>query len=183
MISPRNRTLSFRSLICLTLGFAAALLSSHAWAEKSLALAWNPSPDVSVTGYYLYTREENALTPTKTDIGLNTQASVSGLKEGLKYTFTVTAYNAFGLESAPSNEAVFTVPVPLQLRPPPSPTSARSVRFPAAPGRWYELQASADLQTWVTIWQTGVANTYSWVEFQDLQSPKFKSRFYRLKVH
>jgi hypothetical protein len=37
-------------------------------------------------------------------------ATIPDLKPGRKYYFAVTAYNAFGMESLPSNEAKFTVP-------------------------------------------------------------------------
>jgi chitin-binding protein len=152
-------------------------------AETSVTLAWNPSSDASVTGYYVYSREENSATATRTNVGVATQSRIGGLKEGARYAFTVTAYNAAGAESVPSNEAAYVVPVPIRMINPSPATGYKRVRFPAAPGHWYELQASTNLLTWTTIWQTGVANSYSWVEFQDPQSKTLKARFYRLVVH
>jgi len=152
-------------------------------AELAVTLAWDPSPDASVAGYYVYAREENSVAPVRINAGAATQTRIASLKEGLRYAFTVTAYTASGVESVPSNEAVFVVPVPLRLPTSVSPTGFRRIQFPIAPGRWYELQASTDLRSWQTIWQTGVANSYSWVEFQDPLSGMLKCRFYRLQVH
>lgn len=179
----RNR-ISFRqfSIIVPLIACCLSLLAS-AHAERSVSLAWSPSPDPSVAGYYVYSREENASTATRVSAGPNTQATVTGLKEGLQYSFTVTAYNASGTESAPSNEAFWTVPVPLNLLAGLPPGFFSRLQFPAAPGHWYELQASTNLKNWTTIWQSGTATTYSWTEVNDTKSGSYKSRFYRLQIH
>lgn len=152
-------------------------------AETAVTLAWDQSNDFNIAGYCVYAREENSSTPTRINVGAATLFKIGGLKEGLRYAFTVTAYNASGIESIPSNEVIYTVPVPLRIAPPPLATGFMKLQFPAAPGHWYEMQASSDLQTWATIWQTGVANTYSWVEYQDPQSRTLKRRHYRLVIH
>jgi hypothetical protein len=172
-----------RLLSSLAAGALWLALASSAEAERSLTLAWNPSSSATVTGYYLYALEENALVPTRIDAGAATQVTVTGLKEGLRYGFTVTARDGVGIESVPSSELIYVVPVPLGITPPTSATGLARLRFPVAPGHWYELQASTNLKDWSSIWQTGVANTYSWVEFQDPQSLGNGSRFYRLQVH
>ena len=171
-----------RAFAAVTAACWLAMIAS-ASAEQSVTLAWNPSANSTVIGYRVYTREENATTATSINVPGLTQVTVPGLKEGLRYTFTVTSYNAAGSESVPSNEVVFTVPVPLQLLPATTPAGGKRLQFPAAPGRWYELQASADLKNWTTIWQTGVAITYAWTGFTDPQSATLKSRYYRLQVH
>lgn len=162
-------------------------------AERSVTLAWERSSDPAAVGYYVYSLEENASTPTRYNVAGLTQVTVPSLKEGLRYTFKVTAYSAAGLESAPSNEAAFVVPVPLELLPGTTVADAKRLRFPMAPGHWYELQASTNLTTWVTIWQTGTASTYAWTEYLDTKSAipvknsplnvYLPSRYYRLKVH
>jgi len=161
---------------------ALGLLNS-ALAVDSVTLAWNPSSSTAVSGYYVYAWEEDAIEPIKIDAGSDSFAAVNGLKEGLSYTFRVTAYNAYGLESQPSAGLPYRVPVPLRMMQPLSNSSAPSIQFPAAPGRWYELQASTDLSNWTTIWQTGIANNYSQMEYQDPRSRYYPSRFYRLLVH
>lgn len=160
-------------------------------AEQSVTLAWDRSTDLTAIGYRVYTQEENAAAATSINVGGLTQVTLPGLKEGLRYTFTVTSYNAAGVESVPSSEARFVVPVPLRLLPGTTIAAAKRLQFPMAPGHWYELQASSDLKTWVTIWQTGTASSYAWTEFQDPLSvitindhreTGFRSRFYRLRI-
>jgi hypothetical protein len=172
-----SRWLSAGFVAAVCLGWACA-----ARAERAVTLAWNPSTG-PVAGYYVYAWEENATAPMRVDAGNSTVAQVSGLKEGLRYVFQVTAYNTSRVESVPTSGLPYTVPVPIELLPPlPGSTSCR-IRFPAAPGRWYELQASTDLVQWTTIWQTGLANNYSWVDYQDPRSRYYKTRYYRLQVH
>jgi len=178
-ISSRVRLL----LAAVVAVFIGTVAPDTALAERAITLAWNPSPGTGVAGYYVYAWEENAATPERIDAGANAYAIVSGLKEGLRYSFSVTAYNVYQAESPPSPEVSFKVPVPMSLLPGSSPSSPRRIRFPAAPGKWYELQASTDLINWTTIWQTGVANNYSWIEYQDPRARYYTSRFYRLEVH
>lgn len=166
----------------LSLGLAWFGLPQLSVAERSIKLAWNAGTDASAAGYKVYALEENANQPIALDVGFNGQAEVKGLKEGLEYTFYVTAYNFLGMESPPSSPIAYRVPVPMQMTPS-SVSNPGKIRFPAAPGRWYELEASTDMLNWTTIWQTGVANSYSWIEYQDPRARYYTSRFYRLKVH
>src|SRR5262245_1159528 len=84
-------------------------------AESSVTLAWDRTSYPSAVGYRIYAREENTATATTFNVLGLTQVTVPGLKEGLRYTFTVTSYNASGVESIPSNTAEFVVPVSLNL--------------------------------------------------------------------
>ena len=152
------------------------------FAERSVTLAWNPSQSPGVAGYYLYVLEENSVTPTRITIGNTNQTTVSTLKEGLHYSFTITAFNASGMESVPSNEALFVVPVPLSMVAVSS-NGLKRIQFQGAPGRSYELQASSDLSTWSTIWQSGMVATYGPLEYEDIASGVLGHRFYRLVVH
>jgi hypothetical protein len=151
-----------------------------ALALRSITLGWNPSGGVS--GYNVYALEENGLLPTKTNVGLSNQTTISGLKEGLTYRFTVTAYNQLGLESLPSSPVLYTVPVPLELIRPSGTNRNFRLRFPVSPGRQYELQASSDLKAWTTIWQTSNLLVYSQADYEDRRSGNPKSQFYRLIV-
>lgn len=158
------------------------LVVSQAMAERTVTLAWNPPADGSAAGFYVYCHEEGADSPIRLDVGGVTRTSVGGLKEGLRYRFFVTTYNHARVESAPSNEATLDVPVPIFLNRPASPTAIRRLRFPAAPGRAYVVEASPNLRDWSPIWQTGLATTYGWVEIPDLQSASLPQRFYRLRI-
>lgn len=178
--SARRRNLRWLSV---------AALSTLLWlgqptrvqAERSVSLSWNRSQNSTVTGYYVYAYEENSPTPTRIDVGNTNQVVLPSLKEGLRYTFTITAHNGAGTESPPSDEALVMVPVPLQLLSD-SLTGLRRIEFPGAPGRRYELQASTDLKNWNTLWQSGQVSIYGTVTFEDPESAVIMQRFYRLLV-
>jgi hypothetical protein len=186
--SDRNQPLntgrfSPRLWLTLTIGLFWMALVGVASAQQWVSMAWDQSPDPSVAGYSVYYQAQNSTNVIRVDVGNNTQAVVTGLQVGQTYTFTVKAYNEAGVESAPSNPAVYVVPQALQLSTLLGPTVPTSLRFQASPGHWYEVQASTDLSTWTTIWQTGVANAYSWIAWQDPQSSSYPSRFYRVQAH
>jgi Bacterial Ig domain/Fibronectin type III domain len=82
-----------------------------AFALSSASLAWDPSPDPSVTAYQLkYGTASGAYSQT-IDVGNTTTATVSNLSPGQTYYFVVTAFNGSGMESMPSNEITFTLAI------------------------------------------------------------------------
>lgn len=92
-------------------GIAAALMVvATAHAGVSVSLAWNPSPDPSVTGYYLYYHLKGRTNISRINVGKSTKATIPNLQPGQTYAFYATAHNAAGLESLPSNEVYYTVP-------------------------------------------------------------------------
>ena len=158
--------------------------SLSAKAVQSVTLAWDRSSDSSAVGYRVYAYEENTAEPTSYNVFGLTKVTLPGLKEGLRYTFKVTSYNAAGVESTPSNSAEVNVPVPLQMLPGATPNDLKRLQFPVAPGHWYELQSSTDLRTWTTVQQTPVATNYTWTEVQEPPTAvKRMHRFFRLQVH
>jgi hypothetical protein len=187
MIAEKNTSNPLRpaatKLVLFILTFALWCSSEYsALALRSITLGWNPNSNGSVSGYNVYALEENGLLPTKTNVGLSNQATITGLKEGLTYRFTVTSYNQLGLESLPSSPLLFTVPVPLELIRPTGTNKNVRLRFPVTPGRQYELQASSDLKAWTTIWQTSSLLFYTQADYEDLRSGNLKSQFYRLVI-
>lgn len=72
-------------------------LSCRAQAA-SIGLQWDPSPDV-VAGYKIY---QGGL-PAATVGASETKGTVSNLVAGVSYSFFVTAFDANGVESDPSN--------------------------------------------------------------------------------
>jgi hypothetical protein len=94
------------------------LLHSPVQAGQSVTLAWNPSADTNVTGYFVYGGVASQNYTNKVDAGNGTNATISGLVEGTTYFFAVTAYNILGLESIPSNEASYSVPSAVGNQPP-----------------------------------------------------------------
>lgn len=91
--------------------FVAVLFFALPASSEALnvTLSWDPSTDSSVVGYKVYYDRDSSVPPyTGTDalqgpspinVGRNTQITLSGLQDGTVYYFTVTAYNAQGLES------------------------------------------------------------------------------------
>ena len=123
------------------------------------------------------------------DVGDTTTATVGGLQEGLNYFFSVSAYDAVGLSSAPSDEIWYQVPMrpgtdpSVQLAAGSQPGVAAHIGFSASPNRIYELQATDDFQSWTTIWYSSPAPTIRWLEFSDSDTTASGTRFYRLEVH
>lgn len=155
---------------------------SHARASQNVRLAWDPPPNVTIAGYYLYCGNEDGVYTNKIDIGNNTTTSVSGLQEGQTYHFAVAAYNATGVESALSNDTSYLTPGWLRLLGVMN-FGAMGMEFPVAPGHWYEIQASINLNSWTTIGHTGTATSNAWTQFSDSQAGQFPTRYYRLILH
>lgn len=161
----------------------ALFLCATAKGTQSVTLGWNSSPSPSVAGFYLYFGTESGTYSTRVNEGTNTQVTIDGLQEGLTYYFALTAYTAAGIESAPAPEITYVVPGILAVDPATSPGNPLNIQFPVAPGHWYEIQASEDLKSWATIWQTATVTSNSWLGYQDWQSGLYPMRFYRLVSH
>jgi len=90
---------------------AAALMCSHCAAQmSSIVLAWNSDADPTVAGFRVHYGASSGQYTQTDDVGNATTATISGLSAGETYYFVVTAYNAAGDESAPSNEISSTTP-------------------------------------------------------------------------
>jgi hypothetical protein len=104
----------------LLLGLAWLLaLLSRAEAAGTLTMAWDAPttytdgsaiPPGAITGYTLYLGTTSGVYPIVRDVGLVTQATVTGLNDGLAYYAVVTAYDSAHQESAVSTPEVL-VPV------------------------------------------------------------------------
>lgn len=90
------------AILFLTGSFAMAQ------ATQSLNLVWDASPDSTVSGYRVYYGTSSGNYTTVIDVGNTTTATISNLTPGTTYYFVVTAYNASGVESTPSNETAAT---------------------------------------------------------------------------
>jgi hypothetical protein len=170
------------------LGFAGAVLlvtGFHAAAQgaQTLSLAWNANKDKKVAGYFLHYGTQSSNYTARISVPKKKPAvTVSGLKEGATYYFTVTAYDSKGVESQPSAEIPYIVPGVLALSQGTHPGDPARVKFPVAPKHMYEVQATDDMRSWATIGQvTGVTNC--WVEFDDTAAAQHQQRFYRLVLH
>jgi hypothetical protein len=76
-------------------------------ATVSVRLAWDPSPDPSVTGYKIYYSKSNWDLAVVVDAGNRTEFTVAGLERGVTYRFAAKAYNQKGEESSFSNVVMF----------------------------------------------------------------------------
>jgi len=157
----------------------ALVFGPAADAAQSLALIWNPSTAAGVTGYHIYYGTDGTNFQYVIDAGTNTSYTVTGLQEGQTNSFVVTAYNAQGVESAPSNLISYIVPGLVDLAPKAGPRSPTVIRFVVAPGHTFQVQASVDLTTWNTIGQI-IATSNAWTQVEDLEGVNLKQRFYRL---
>jgi hypothetical protein len=90
---------------------AALFVAGTSFAQAStVTLEWEPSPDPDVVGYRLYYGTASGNLSNLIDTGSFTRGTVSNLMAGVTYYFAVTAYDAAGLESLPSDEISYTVP-------------------------------------------------------------------------
>jgi len=172
--------------LCLSLGSVEA-------TTRSITLAWDPSPDPSVVGYYLYYGTASHVYGEKVDAGSATSATVEGLFVAETYFFAVTAYNQQQMESEPSGEVVYTVPAPdpepisppvtgqLRIARGPAPGSPNPLELLVPPTYQYQIQASQDLKSWETI-HSSVSLSTNWTTWVDPQATRFPERFYRLAL-
>lgn len=96
----------------LALALYLALFSSLRLFAAQVQLGWDPSPDATITGYRVHHGASSGNYSTSIDVGLTTTTTVTDLDPGQCYFFVVTAYNALGLESGPSNEVRCDIPNP-----------------------------------------------------------------------
>ncbi len=90
--------------------FALAFVGSSVQAVQSVSLAWDPSADPSVVGYFRYYGTTTGNYTNQVNVANVTSTTIPGLVAGATYFFAVTAYDAAGLESGPSAEIRYTVP-------------------------------------------------------------------------
>ncbi len=79
-------------------------------ATTGVTLAWNRSPDPTVTGYNIYYGGASRAYTNKISAGNNTSVTVPGLIEGKTYYFAATTYSVSGTESGFSGELAYLVP-------------------------------------------------------------------------
>lgn len=96
----------------IAIGFTYFLFANSA-AAGNLNFAWDASTSTNVAGYKIYYGPTSKNYTSSIDAGNKTAQQVTGLTDGAKYFFAVTAYNSGKtVESATSNEVTATVPVP-----------------------------------------------------------------------
>jgi hypothetical protein len=128
-------------ILILAAMFLAA--SSHTVRGlQSVELGWNPGLSAAITGYIVHYGNASGNYPFSTNVGLVTNAIISGLQESSTYYFAVTDYAADGRQSVPSNEVAYQIPA---AHTPPVVTLTSP-----APGASYSAPATVNLATSVT---------------------------------
>ncbi len=89
-------------------------------ATGSVTLAWNRNTNPIVAGYTVYYGGASATYTNTVNAGSATNATISGLVQGISYYFAATAYASSGVESPLSSEVSYLVPinVPIVNQPP-----------------------------------------------------------------
>jgi hypothetical protein len=163
---------------------ALALLFALDCAKAaSVSLGWSASSDTNVVAYNIYYGTASGDYTSETTVGNVSEVTISNLTPGTTYYFVATAVDREGNESGFSVETTYIVPGVLALGKGANPGDPLMINFSVAPGHWYEVQASVDLQSWTTIYQTDVESSNNVVQFSDPNTASFPSRFYRLALH
>jgi len=97
--------------IALLLWVMLSVAAGFAWADQSVTLAWDPSPNTNVVGYKIYYGGASGVYTNTVTLGNVTSATIGGLVDGATYYLTATSVSATGDESAFSNEAMYSAPV------------------------------------------------------------------------
>lgn len=174
-----------RSLIVAI--FTIAVVKASA---TDVVLDWSPSSSSNATGYYVYYGTTSGIYSYRVDAGNADSVTITNLAAGATYYLAATTYDANGDQSAFSGELSFVAPASstsstptLTMTASPNAGQPASLQFPAETGHWYEIQATTDLQSWTSIWQSAVATANTSLQFTDAASGSYSSRFYRLVTH
>ena len=106
----------FKSVSCavrLVVGWGGLLgvTPLAAFATESVTLVWNPVERPDIAGYVVHSGPASQRYSQATPVS-QPAATITGLNEGATYFFVVKSINQLGLESAPSAEVSYTVPLP-----------------------------------------------------------------------
>jgi fibronectin type 3 domain-containing protein len=181
---PGARALILFAVVCLAALFASPRPSlAISLSPASVTLAWDPSPSVSVVGYRLYYGTSPRTYTYSIDAGPSTTVTLSNLLRGTTYYMAVTAYDSFGLESEFSEEVAYTPPL---VEVEPTPTIALTkiaggqmqLTGTAPSGTTVSVQASVDMQNWITI-SSVTADSNGHLLFTDQDASAHTQRFYR----
>lgn len=109
-VPQKSSAVSYAAILRFLLAAGGFFLALGVQAEKSVTLAWDPSPTPTVVGYTIQYGTTSGQYSEFLLLENVTTAVVPDLLEGVTYYFVVTAHTEAGLESDPSNEIYYTVP-------------------------------------------------------------------------
>src|SRR5437762_5632898 len=112
-LNSRARRKSFWSALLM-----AGASGWSALGSQGVSLAWDASTGTSVAGYIVHYGSSSGVYTNSLDVGSQLTATIPGLLDSATYYFAVTARDATGLESIPSNEISYQVPVVFHITAP-----------------------------------------------------------------
>ncbi|HVK56083.1 MAG TPA: LamG-like jellyroll fold domain-containing protein [Burkholderiales bacterium] len=105
LLSYFYRLRALRFLLGAQVVLAFLLLATNFAFAGQASLAWDASASSEAVGYMLHYGQTSGAYTGKVDVGNKTGHTVTGLSDGKRYYFAVTAYDASRTESDYSNEA------------------------------------------------------------------------------
>jgi hypothetical protein len=145
-----------------------------------VTLAWDASPDASVTGYALYYGLADESVTNRVDVGPAQSVTLTNLYAVSNYFFYVVAYNVLGMESVPSGVLTYSPLALTKLRMSTLEDGSTVLQFRSGAGSPCRVEYSSTLNA--TQWQTlTVTNADSGgdVSIHDPTVGQVASRFYR----
>lgn len=156
-------------------------------AETTAKVAWDANEEPDLAGYKVYWGTESGNYTLAQDVGLTTRTVITGLTEGTTYYLTVTAYNAYGIESTPAQEIVFTPATKARLswESAQAPTTQTGeaparLRLQGQAGQRFEIQATSDFVAWESLGAVTLTGSDGW--FSDPEAGSVAARFYRTRL-
>ena len=103
------------------IAFVGLLVSASPLLAQTIA--WNANTEPDLAGYTVLYGTQPGSSSVTLDVGNVTSRALTGLQPGITYYFRVRAYNASGMNSAPSTEVSYAVPVAGDTTPPTAPAA------------------------------------------------------------
>ncbi len=186
-------SLRFKILSIARISLASVLLVSPEFSRLEGAVAlpaspctlgWNLSQDVSVTGYVLYFGITGSSATNRQVLGMTNTVTLFSLLASSNYFFYLTAYDAEGVESPPSN-VLYYKPQALSLLKLTSPVQGTmNLQFRAAPASVCLIEYTPSLNP--AQWQilgSATADSNGNITMTDSQAGKSPARFYRAVLY
>jgi Fibronectin type III domain len=184
MVCRLSAPVWFGRAVLLLLGVGACVTKAPCSVPTpstgSVMLAWNPSISTNVAGYKVYHGVASGVYNNTNYVtgSTSTNATVTGLVQGVTYYFAATAVDALGVESPFSNETIYSVPTNskaatlVTVAAPANGQFAMTVN--GVTGYNYVVQVSSNLVNWTSV----LTNTAPFT-FVDVNASQFSQRFYR----
>jgi hypothetical protein len=156
----------------------------------TVRLGWNAAPDPEVRGYAIYYAATNSAVVNRVDAGNGVTCTLSNLIVGATYWIHAVSYDAYGLESVPSNEILHTAainapaaPAGPKLQLARQTTGSVTLTYRATPGQVCGIQFTSKLNPphWQTLTNV-TATSLSNVVALDASARTVPQRFYRVAL-